>query len=192
MGPHRFPAFLTICLVAFLFNGQTAAQDTTTKAPITFTQLAGESTGDEGFISSSAIVAADFNHDGKIDIAVSLPTPGSDIGGVVVRLGLPDGSTDQIYSVGLFPDEILTADFNHDGNLDLAVANGHDNTVSIFLGNGDGTFRPASDVVLAGSPKAIAAADFTRDGFADLAVMDCVPSANSQLERYFVATRPGT
>jgi hypothetical protein len=144
--------------------------------------FAGESSGDFSFISSSAIVAADFNRDGKLDIAVSLPTPGSDVGGVAVHLGVTDASNDQLYNVGPFPDEILTADFNHDGDLDLAVASSRGNTVSILLGNGDGTFRPAPDVALAGSPKAIAAADFTRDGFADLAVMDCIPNANCNLK----------
>lgn len=181
MGSRSFPAFLSMCLAVLLVSNPIAAQNTSTKAPITFTLFAGESSGDFSFISSSAIVAADFNHDGKLDIAVSLPAPDA-VGGVAVHLGLPAGSSDQLYNVGPFPDEILTADFNHDGNLDLAVANSRGNTVSILLGNGDGTFRPAADVVLAGTPKAIAAADFTRDGFADLAVMDCVPNANCSLK----------
>ena len=37
----------------------------------------------------------------------------------------------------------VTGDFNGDGELDLAVANGGYDTVSILLGNGDGTFQPA-------------------------------------------------
>jgi hypothetical protein len=140
MGPRSFPAFLSICLTLVLFNHQAAAQNITTKPPITFTLFAGESSGDFSFISSSAIVAADFNRDGKLDIAVSLPTPGSDVGGVAVHLGVTDASNDQLYNVGPFPDEILTADFNHDGDLDLAVASSRGNTVSILLGNGDARF----------------------------------------------------
>src|SRR5262249_47187189 len=44
--------------------------------------------------------------------------------------------------VGKGPDAIVTGDFNGDGRTDLAVANEYDNTVSVLLGNGDGTFQP--------------------------------------------------
>lgn len=64
------------------------------------------------------------------------------------------------------------------------MANAGGNTVSILLGNGDGTLRPANDVVIAGHSTAIAAADFTRDGFADLAVIDCIPNVKCNLLIY--------
>src|SRR5262245_60987657 len=41
------------------------------------------------------------------------------------------------------PFSVAVGDFNNDGRADYAVANARDNTVSVFLGNGDGTFSPA-------------------------------------------------
>jgi hypothetical protein len=53
-------------------------------------------------------------------------------------------------AVGKGPYAIALADLNGDGKLDLAVANYLDNTLTILLGKGDGTFTPAS-----GSPFAV-------------------------------------
>src|SRR5262249_19779368 len=46
------------------------------------------------------------------------------------------------YSSGPYPVALATADFNGDGKLDLVAANLHSGTVSVLLGNGDGTFGP--------------------------------------------------
>ncbi|MGH9641272.1 MAG: FG-GAP-like repeat-containing protein, partial [Terriglobales bacterium] len=67
--------------------------------------------------------------------------------------------------------------FNGDGHIDLAVVNQADNTVSILLGNGDGTFQPQTTVATGAGPSAIAAADFNNDGKTDLAVTN--QTANS-------------
>jgi hypothetical protein len=63
-------------------------------------------------------------------------------------------------------------DFNNDGKLDLAIANYGDNTVTLLLGNGDGTFTQASGspYVVVNGAYMIAAADFNGDGKLDLAV----------------------
>lgn len=171
-------AFLTMLLFSCsILSAQTIS--VASKSAITFSDIA--STINE--TSNSAVVVGDFNRDGQIDLAALSPDVDGSTPGVMVRLNpLSPTQQDGFYVVGPGPDEILTADFNHDGHLDLAVANAKGNTVSILLGNGDGTFRPAADVMLAGHPKAIAAADFTRDGFADLAVMDCVPNASCSLK----------
>ena len=47
------------------------------------------------------------------------------------------------YPVELDPGAVVTGDFNADGRPDLAAANVSSNTVSVLLGNGDGTFQAA-------------------------------------------------
>ena len=67
---------------------------------------------------------------------------------------------------------LAVADFNADGKLDLVSANLHNNTVSVFLGNGDGTFALAagSPIAVPISPWSVAVADFNGDGKPDIAV----------------------
>jgi hypothetical protein len=72
---------------------------------------------------------------------------------------------------------VITADFNQDGRLDLAVTNYYANTVSILLGKGDGTFRQHRDFGTGPNDSDIVAADFDGDGRIDLAV--CNESGNS-------------
>jgi N-acetylneuraminic acid mutarotase len=75
--------------------------------------------------------------------------------------------------VGTYPTSIATADFNGDGNLDLAITSR--NLVTVLLGNGDGTFQYSPALAVSVSPVnpvSIAAGDFNGDGIPDLAVTD--------------------
>ena len=67
---------------------------------------------------------------------------------------------------------MVAADFNGDGKIDLAVANGGSNTVSVLLGNGDGTFAAATNYSVGSDPVALAVGDFNGDGLPDLAVVN--------------------
>lgn len=84
--------------------------------------------------------------------------------------------TSKDYAVGQEPAAILVYDFNRDGKLDIAVlnlaGNGSGNgTVSVLLGNGDGTFQSAKAFDVGGpNPSTIAVADFNGDGKLDLAI----------------------
>jgi len=75
-------------------------------------------------------------------------------------------------ATGKNPVAIVAADFNADGKLDLANANHDDNTVSIFLGNGDGTFTLKGTLATGQGPIAMVTADFNNDGIPDLAVVN--------------------
>ena len=120
----------------------------------------------------SGIVAGDFNGDGKLDLAMA------DVQSNMVSTLLGNGDGTFIpapgpeTSVGSGPLALAAADFNGDGKLDLAVTNSRDGTISILLGNGDGTFSPLPGAPITGvSPVGIAIGDFNRDGRLDLAVV---------------------
>src|SRR5215211_4138918 len=73
-------------------------------------------------------------------------------------------------SVGTNPTTVANADFNGDGKVDLAAQNAGSNTVSVLLGNGDGTFQSKHDFAVGLAPTSVISADFDSDGIADLAV----------------------
>jgi hypothetical protein len=121
-------------------------------------------------------VTADFNGDGKLDIAVlgtGAGGPFLEVQQLFVVLGNGDG-TFQVpvgYPTGNKPAGLIAGDFNGDGKVDLAVTNSQDNTVSIYLGNGDGTFQPQKTATTGGADSAwIVTGDFNGDGKLDLAV----------------------
>jgi hypothetical protein len=75
------------------------------------------------------------------------------------------------YPVSASPRAVVVGDFNQDGTPDLAVANEDAGTVSILLGNGDGSFQAPQDFAAgAAHPDALAMGDFNGDGIPDLAV----------------------
>ncbi len=74
------------------------------------------------------------------------------------------------FAVGLTPYSVAVGDFNGDGKPDLATANFGGGTVSVLLGNGNGTFGPATDFKVGSNPFSIAVGDFNGDGIPDLAV----------------------
>jgi hypothetical protein len=71
------------------------------------------------------------------------------------------------FATGNAPVALALGDFNGDGKLDLAVANQSDSTVSILLGQPDGTFGPKKDYAVRTSPSSVAVADFNLDGKLD-------------------------
>jgi Bacterial Ig-like domain/FG-GAP-like repeat len=74
------------------------------------------------------------------------------------------------FPVGLTPTTVTNADFNGDGKMDLATQNAGSNSVSVRLGDGDGTFQPKQDFAVGSGPTSVTSADFNGDNKADLAV----------------------
>jgi hypothetical protein len=72
-------------------------------------------------------------------------------------------------------------DFNGDGIPDLAAANEYDNSVSILLGKGDGTFQAHVDYAVGASPQSLAMGDFNGDGKVDLALANYIGNSVSVL-----------
>jgi hypothetical protein len=122
--------------------------------------------------SPGSVVVGDFNADGKLDLALCDYADND----VAVFLGNGNGTfaaaPSSPITVGTHPDAMIEGDFNNDGKLDLAIANYGDDTVTLLLGNGDGTFTPASGspYAVGSGPFGITAADFNGDGKLDLAV----------------------
>src|SRR5215469_7949728 len=134
------------------------------------------------------IATGDFNGDGRPDLVVTNSTDNT----ISVLLGKVDGtfSPKVDYPTGNRPVSATIADFNQDGYLDLAVINENcvpgtppdfpppppscsPGTVSVFLGNGDGTFQPRVDYSTGMQPLSVATADFNQDGKMDLSVVNC-------------------
>jgi hypothetical protein len=121
-----------------------------------------------------SVAVGDFNGDGIQDLAVAnLNSANVDIllgdgkGGFSEAKNAPVG-------VGTQPSCVAVGDFNGDNKADLAVTNGNDGTVSILLGNGDGTFASASGspFSVGNRPASVGVADLNGDGKPDLAIVN--------------------
>jgi hypothetical protein len=114
----------------------------------------------------AALVLADFNNDGIVDIATSNTGDGT----TSLLLGNGDGTFKMATTMQLILVEgIAAGDFNHDGNVDLAIQDGF--SVGVFLGNGDGTFQtPHFGGSVSNSNPNLIVGDFNGDGNLDLAL----------------------
>ncbi len=141
-------------------------------SPVAQSVLEGSSLGLQPAVSYSSgyypapLVVADFNGDGKADLAVaSHGTTNVDI-----LLGNGDGTFQAPVSYssgGGTPASLAAGDWNGDGKVDLAVAiNGY--VIYVLLGNGDGTFQASTAVCSPCGGTWLASGDFNGDGKTDL------------------------
>jgi hypothetical protein len=140
-------------------------------------------------VAPRAVTVADFNHDGKSDLAVlnagQSSTNSNSQSSVSVLLGNGDGSfqpavTTNVQNAGPGQGNALSlvvGDFNRDGLPDVAVntSGPAGPAVEVMFGNGDGSFRPNHQVLPVGqTPFSVATGDFDGNGALDLV------TANSQ------------
>ncbi len=76
-----------------------------------------------------------------------------------------------LYPVGESPAHIVTADFNQDGTVDLAVANTGSNTVSLLFGKNDASFPETQTIKTGIGPRWLVSGDFNEDQKMDLGVL---------------------
>lgn len=120
-------------------------------------------------LGTLAVALADFDEDGRLDLAAGNSTAGT----VSVRLGNGAGSfagSISLPATGI--NQVIAADFTGDGHLDLASVNtfdGNGRPVLVWVGSGDGTFTaPVIRLLPTVFAYTISAADYNGDGTIDL------------------------
>lgn len=119
---------------------------------------------------NDALAVADFNHDGKFDLAVA--SSNNSEGGISILLGNGDGTFAPAVSYPVpfgFTNAVAIGDFNGDGKPDIAATNYDGYDVSVFIGIGDGTFKSAVNYPASINPVGLVTGDFNGDGREDIA-----------------------
>lgn len=142
-------------------------------------------TGQNGY----PFVLGDANNDSLYDVFFQFPQPSFGTVEVGVMLGYGDGVFDgpsrtpgpngleSSYRISM---DLDVVDINRDGKQDIVLTNDAPNDLSIFLGRGDGTFRPQDRYGVGYLPRATEVADFDRDGVPDSATVISLPPSGLQ------------
>ena len=143
------------------------------RAGMDFVQIDSKSSRTTPGVSSRIYGGApgDWNEDGWGDIALV----NEDTSDVRMMLngadgtGLHDDFLNPPMGTGDVPSPSQTADFDGDGHMDLCTANTFGDSISVLLGNGDGTYASTAEYPAGNNPRGIAALDMDGDGDWDIA-----------------------
>ena len=100
------------------------------------------------------------------------PCPGPDAGDIPHRIFIYKRPLEEDFLTGNVPMSVVTADFNGDTKLDLAVVNSTSNSLSLLLGDGFGSFTGSVVLPVGSNPSSLVVADFDGDGRASATEMD--------------------
>lgn len=141
-------------------------------APMNFAEIASMTTRTNQFQTTQSYggIGTDLNHDRFLDLTIV----NEDTADLRVFMNMADNTGQYepfdipTYPVGATASPSEPSDFNRDGHADICVANIGAHTVSILLGNGDGTYGPAQNIAVGTNPRGIAVLDVDGDGDTDV------------------------
>jgi hypothetical protein len=131
-------------------------------------------------MQTQAVAAGDFNSDGRVDLMVTLNTPQLSLA-LLTGTGTGSFNTPTFFpnTSGFDSPAIAATDLNGDSRLDLVVMHSiacftapcrAARSITILLGNGNGTFQTPSEIDVGTGPMAMAVTDLNRDGIKDVAI----------------------
>jgi hypothetical protein len=160
-------------------------EDRSLPSGVSFSPPVSYSTGiSSTYFGGGPVAVADFDGDGKLDIAVRDKAAS---GAISVLLGKGDGTFQSplitpVPPVGLSEVGLAVGEFDGDAKPDLVLTTGtFGSSVSVLLGKGDGTFQNALNVPVGRGPTRVVVGDFDRDGKQDIAVANSVDNTVSVL-----------
>lgn len=173
INSHRFFIFLKLALLlalAVIINWQAPTGLTADSTCFTPARVVGRDIWDS--------VTADFNGDGKADLALA----NRGYNNISILLGDGAGGFGAETQFGpateaIYPEALTVGDFNHDGKPDIATANSFSHNITVYLNDGNGRFDSATLYPGGVESHSIVTADFDSDGHADLAVPSSFSSA---------------